>query len=115
MAVDARSSTIARAKNYLASGEFLDTLGRLVAVQTESHPPSRKPELERYCHEVVGPYLKNLGFKIDIFDNPLPQHGPFSSRGDTRIPPCQRPWSMGMATWCALCQNAGAKTWTHGL
>lgn len=89
MAGDARSSTIARAKNYLASGEFLDTLGQLVAVETESHPPARKPELERYCHEVMGPYLKNLGFKIDIFDNPLPQHGPFlvaRRHEDTALP-----------------------------
>lgn len=73
----ARDEAIARGRGYLSSGAFLDTLGRLVAVQSESHPPLRKPELERYCHEVLGPYLAGMGFAIDIFDNPLPQHGPF--------------------------------------
>ena len=73
----ARDRAIERGRNYLDSGEFLDTLRRLVAVQSESHPPLRKPELERYCHDVMGPYLEKSGFTIDIFDNPLPQHGPF--------------------------------------
>ncbi|MAY88297.1 MAG: hypothetical protein CML02_16460 [Pseudooceanicola sp.] len=72
-----RNTAISRAKGYLESGAFLETLGRLVAVQSESHPPLRKPELERYCHEVMGPYLADMGFQIDIFDNPLPEHGPF--------------------------------------
>ncbi|MGR3455513.1 MULTISPECIES: M20/M25/M40 family metallo-hydrolase [Pseudooceanicola] len=73
----ARDNAIARGRSYLASGEFLDTLRRLVAVQSESHPPLKKPELERYCHEVMGPYLQKMGFGIEIFDNPLPEHGPF--------------------------------------
>jgi acetylornithine deacetylase/succinyl-diaminopimelate desuccinylase-like protein len=72
-----RSTAIERARGYLDSGSFLETLGRLVAVQSESHPPDRKSELERYCHAVLGPYLQNLGFDLDIFGNPLPQHGPF--------------------------------------
>lgn len=73
----ARDMAIARARGYLASGEFLETLCRLVAVQSESHPPLKKSELERYCHDVIGPYLKKMGFTIDIFENPMPQHGPF--------------------------------------
>lgn len=77
MESDGRSKVIARARGYLASGAFLETLGRLVAVETESHPPLRKSELERYCHDVMAPHLKELGFEIDVFDNPLPQHGPF--------------------------------------
>ncbi|SFP91148.1 M20/M25/M40 family metallo-hydrolase [Tranquillimonas alkanivorans] len=73
----ARDRAIARGRSYLTSGEFLDTLRSLVAVRSESHPPLSKSELERYCHEAVGPYLEKMGFTIDIFDNPLPQHGPF--------------------------------------
>ncbi|SDO05912.1 Acetylornithine deacetylase/Succinyl-diaminopimelate desuccinylase [Lutimaribacter pacificus] len=73
----ARDKTIQRAKGYLDSGEFLETLARLVSVQTESHPPLRKPELERYCHDVMGPYLEGMGFETRVFDNSLPQHGPF--------------------------------------
>ncbi|MBN9887193.1 M20/M25/M40 family metallo-hydrolase [Salipiger abyssi] len=77
MTSTARERAVARARGYLESGAFLDTLGRLVEVQSESHPPLRQPELYRYCNEVLGPYLARLGFEIGVYDNPQPEHGPF--------------------------------------
>jgi acetylornithine deacetylase/succinyl-diaminopimelate desuccinylase-like protein len=72
-----RSGTIERAKAYLQNGEFLETLGRLVAVESESNPPLKKHELKRYCDDVMGPYLTEMGFKVEVFPNSLEQHGPF--------------------------------------
>ena len=61
----------------MASGAFLDRLRELVAIRSESHPPDSKSELDRYCHAAIGPYLDSLGFAVEIFDNSLPEHGPF--------------------------------------
>ena len=44
-----REGAIARARTGFDDGSFIERLRALVAVPTESHPPLRKPELERYC------------------------------------------------------------------
>ncbi|MFC0387438.1 M20/M25/M40 family metallo-hydrolase [Muricoccus vinaceus] len=71
-----RDGAIARAQAEYDDGTFLDRLASLVAVQTESHPPERKSELERYCHEVLGPMVAVMGFRTEVLDNPEPIHGP---------------------------------------
>ncbi|MFH5924975.1 M20/M25/M40 family metallo-hydrolase [Roseomonas xinghualingensis] len=71
-----RDGAITRAQRHFDSGAFVDRLAQLVAVQTESHPPERKSELERYCHEVFGPMAAALGFETKVLDNPDPVHGP---------------------------------------
>src|SRR5271165_1973217 len=50
-----REGAIAHARAGFDDGSFIERLRALVAVPTESHPPLRKPELERYCRDVCGP------------------------------------------------------------
>ncbi len=71
-----RDGAIARAQQGFDDGSFVARLATLVAVPTESHPPLRKPDLERYCHEVLGPMVAALGFETQVLDNPDPVHGP---------------------------------------
>ena len=71
-----REGTIARARMGFDDGSFIERLRALVAVPTESQPPLRKHELERYCHDVCGPMIAELGFATQVLDNPDPIHGP---------------------------------------
>lgn len=71
-----RQGALARARGSLDDGRFLARLGELVAFQTESHPPGRKAELERYCAEGLAPIVAELGFDVEILPNPLDEHGP---------------------------------------
>lgn len=71
-----RDAAIARARSYFTDGSYIDRLRRLVAVPTESFPPGRKPDLERYCRDAFGPLLEELGFTTQVLDNPQPEHGP---------------------------------------
>lgn len=71
-----REGAIGRAREAFDGGGFVERLRALVAVQTESHPPLRKPELERYCRDVLGPMIAGMGFENRVLPNPRPQHGP---------------------------------------
>lgn len=71
-----RERVLRRARGYIDDGSFLRQLADLVAFQTESHPPGRKKELERYCAEGLGPIVSKLGFSVEILPNPLEEHGP---------------------------------------
>ena len=71
-----RSGAIARARDCFRDGSYLDRLRALVAVPTESFPPDHKPDLERYCHLVLGPMIAELGFATEVLPNPEPLHGP---------------------------------------
>ena len=71
-----RSAAIEHAKSVFDDGSFVARLSELVAVPTESHPPKRKPDLVRYCTDVLGPMMTPLGFTVALLDNPLPEHGP---------------------------------------
>ena len=62
--------------NSFDDGSFIERLRAIVAVPTDSHPPLRKQELERYCHDVCGPMIAELGFATQVLDNPDPIHGP---------------------------------------
>lgn len=71
-----RSGAIARARGYFRDGSYLDRLRALVAVPTESFPPEHKSDLDRYCNDVLGPVIAELGFTTEILPNPEPMHGP---------------------------------------
>jgi acetylornithine deacetylase/succinyl-diaminopimelate desuccinylase-like protein len=71
-----RDGAIARAHAGYDDGRFLQRLSALVAVPTESHPPGRKPDLERYARDVLGPMMTGMGFELRLLDNPEPIHGP---------------------------------------
>ncbi|MFT8246111.1 M20/M25/M40 family metallo-hydrolase [Roseomonas sp. BN140053] len=71
-----RDGAVRRAQQLFDDGSFVERLRQLVAVPTESHPPQRKAELERYCHAVLGPMLAEMGFTVEVLPNPDPVHGP---------------------------------------
>jgi acetylornithine deacetylase/succinyl-diaminopimelate desuccinylase-like protein len=48
-----------------------------VAYRTESQLPERLPDLYAYQSEVITPWLERLGYRVDLFDNPVASGGPF--------------------------------------
>jgi len=74
--ISSREAAITEAKASYDAGHFLRRLERLVAVPTESHPPEHREDLVRYCNEVLGPLVKELGFSVSTLENPEWQHGP---------------------------------------
>ncbi len=71
-----REGTIKRAETYFDDGSFLDDLTRLVAVETESQNPEQGDQLYRYLHQEITPLLAQMGFSIEVFDNPDEKGGP---------------------------------------
>ena len=74
--VGTRDAAVARAREGFDDGRFLERLRTLVSVPTESHPPGRRDELERYARDVLGPMVAGMGFTVRLLENPQPQHGP---------------------------------------
>ncbi|WP_349367758.1 M20 family metallopeptidase [Salinarimonas sp.] len=72
-----RETALAGIRDYFETGAFLDELARLVAYETESQVPDRKPELMRYLVEQMEPLLKALGCETRIVANTDPRGGPF--------------------------------------
>jgi acetylornithine deacetylase/succinyl-diaminopimelate desuccinylase-like protein len=71
-----RDAAIARAARHFDDGGFLADLARRVAFRTESQVPASFPELRRYLEEEIGPALEAMGYRTQIFDNPV-KGGPF--------------------------------------
>ena len=71
-----RIAAIQAAKALYDDGTFLGHLAALVAVPTESNPPAHKADLVRYCTDILGPIVEELGFTVSILDNPEARHGP---------------------------------------
>lgn len=71
-----REGAIARTAKYFEDGGFQRDLTRLVAFETESQNPDQKAELRRYLDEAMLPWLSNLGFVCEIFENSDPRGGP---------------------------------------
>ena len=71
-----RTGAIERTETYVDTGGFLEDISRLVAFETESQNPDKRPELEHYLRAGIGPLLSRLGFTCEIFDNPDPSGGP---------------------------------------
>jgi len=76
-AINHRENAIALAKRYFDEDQFKSDLGALVAFETESQKPERKPELLRYLSEAIQPRLSASGFTCKIFNNDDPHGGPF--------------------------------------
>ncbi len=72
-----RLDAIRRATNEFDTGAFRDTLGRRVAMRTESQEPDRLQELEGYLADGLAPDIERLGFATGIVANPRPDCGPF--------------------------------------
>ncbi len=65
-----RADAIARARQYLHSGEFLEQLGRRVAYPTESQNPERRDSLRGYLEQELTPAFSQLGFSTRLIESP---------------------------------------------
>ena len=84
-----RVDAIAAAHAIWDGGGYLERLRALVAVATESQMPDRLGELRRYCDEVLGPMVREIGFDTVVLDNPEAGRGPVlvaSRIEDTKLP-----------------------------
>ncbi|MEF2072927.1 M20 family metallopeptidase [Consotaella aegiceratis] len=72
-----RSSALARIEAYLDQGEFLDELRPMIAVESESQDPGKRPELTRYLVDIIVPKLDAMGFSHRFLDNPADAAIPF--------------------------------------
>jgi len=71
-----REGAIARALRHFDGGHFRDHLAGLVAIPSTSQEPEHAPDVRRYLDQAIQPWLKRLGFDVEIFDNPVAGHGP---------------------------------------
>jgi len=72
-----RQAAIERIDSYLNGGGFLADLERRVAIHTESQEDSQIGELHRYLDNEMEPYLNEMGFSCEKFENPIEGGGPF--------------------------------------
>jgi acetylornithine deacetylase/succinyl-diaminopimelate desuccinylase-like protein len=109
-----RDGAIERAQNLFDSGAYVAKLAELVAVPTQSNPPTHKHDLERYCTDYIGPMVEDMGFDYQVLDNPEPEHGPILvahreedaslptvliyGHGDVVRPMSER-WRSGLDPW----------------
>ena len=71
-----RKGALSRIEAY-GEERFIADLERLVAHETESQNPEKRPELARYLREAMVPMLEGLGCRCAIFENTDPRGGPF--------------------------------------
>ena len=65
-----RTDAIANAHQLIASGEFLKTLERRVAFQTESQSGGRARELRAYLEQEMQPAFAELDFESRLVESP---------------------------------------------
>jgi len=58
------------------SGAFEHRLAGLVAIPSTSQEPERAPELERYLREGLEPWLRRMGFAVELHPNDVAGAGP---------------------------------------
>ena len=66
-----RSTAIADAKAWFDGGGLFDELARRVGIRTESQDRDCGASLVRYLTEEIGPAAERLGFRAEIWDNPV--------------------------------------------
>ncbi|MFC3025294.1 M20 family metallopeptidase [Vibrio zhugei] len=66
-----RAAAVTLAKQTLHNGEFYQTLSRRVAMATESQNPDAAEALSVYLTQEIEPYLTQLGFECEQFNNPV--------------------------------------------
>ena len=68
--VQGRADAIANVRRQFSSGEFLQTLGRRVAYQTESQSTGREAELRAYLEKEMRPAFAELDFESRLVESP---------------------------------------------
>ncbi|MEO8304024.1 MAG: M20 family metallopeptidase [Betaproteobacteria bacterium] len=109
-----RSAAIASASAWFDEGALLGDLRRRVAFRTESQNRESGPELARYLTEEIGPAVERLGFRWNVWENPVAGAPPmfFAERiEDPSLPTMltyghgdvvagyDREWKVGLSPW----------------
>jgi acetylornithine deacetylase/succinyl-diaminopimelate desuccinylase-like protein len=71
-----RDSALARALTEFDTNRFRDHLAELVAIPSTSQDPAHQPDVHRYLAEAIQPWLRRMGFAVEIHPNPEPGFGP---------------------------------------
>ena len=71
-----KAGAIGRALQAFDDGAFEARLARLVAVPSTSQDPAHGPDLHTYLDGAIGPWLRRMGFTVEIHSNPVPGAGP---------------------------------------
>ncbi len=71
-----RATAVARAQAFFDTGAFRDRLAELVAIPSTSQDPAHAPDVHRYLHDAIQPWLMRLGFTVEIHPNPVAGFGP---------------------------------------
>jgi acetylornithine deacetylase/succinyl-diaminopimelate desuccinylase-like protein len=66
-----RDEAIRRARASISTGTFLTDLARRVAMETVSQAAPHPEHLKAYLSDEIGPALQQLGFSVDLFENPV--------------------------------------------
>ncbi len=72
-----RQLAIDNITQHFDSGAFMQDLARRVAIKTESQIPESHPFLRTYLTGEIGPTLQQMGYDIQILDNPTGIAAPF--------------------------------------
>ena len=72
-----RNAAIANATAWFDGGGLFDELSRRVGIRTESQDRECAQALGRYLTEEIGPAAERLGFRTEIWDNPVSGAPPF--------------------------------------
>ena len=80
-----RVDAMSAAKELIDSGQLERRLGDLVALRTESQNPAQAAVLDQYLRQMIRPLLINMGFEVDLHQNPI-----------VGAPPCF--WPTGLKT-----------------
>ncbi len=109
-----RDSALARALTEFDSNRFRDRLAELVAIPSTSQDPGYEADVQRYLAEIIQPWLRRIGFAVEIHPNPAAGFGPilFAERlegtdrptvltyghGDT-VRGLDDQWRAGLSPW----------------
>ena len=72
-----RQQALESITQHFDNGEFMQDLARRVAIKTESQIPESHPFLRTYLSDEIGPVLEQMGYDIQILDNPAGVAAPF--------------------------------------
>ena len=72
-----RQQALESITQHFDSGEFMQDLARRVAFKTESQIPESHPFLRSYLTDEIGPVLQQMGYEIQILENPAGIAAPF--------------------------------------
>ena len=88
--MDQRTAAVDLAGQRFDSGAFEQRLARLVAVKSTSHDRGFLSEMERYVTDEMTPWLKQMGFTVEVHPNSVEGIGPilFAERTEAPDLPC---------------------------